>query len=238
MKTLAAILLLACLVWAPCSARADDPSTPLDSAPPRDAIPADEAASTITWNAELFLGAATSLPTKMTIRQLDLPAFDVHAKYEGRPFEFPPYFSLRASRWEGDRAWALQLTHHRVVVKDPPPEIASFVSGYNLVTLNRLIRMHGLILGAGIGGVIVHPTSVVRGERLDNGGYSLAGPTGALSAGYERPVNRDWFVTGNVLFSGSYARIPVQDGHASTPNFSLHGQLGVARHFGRSPAGS
>ena len=197
---------------------------------------ASETALPIIWTGEFFFGGAASFPTKLTVRQLDHPAIDVHARYEVRPLDFPLYFSWRIARWQGDRAWAVQLIHHKLYLRDPPPEIQYFnVShGYNLLTVDRLWRKYGAVLGAALGVVIAHPENEVRGLVLPELGissYALAGPTGALSAGYDFGFARHWLATSEVRLSASYARVSVQDGHASMPDFSAHAHIGLGYRF-------
>jgi len=203
----------------------------------------DEAAIEIeppsVWTTELFFGGAASFPTTLSVHQIDKPTIDVRAKYEVRPFDFSPYFSLRVAHWRGDRAWAIQAVHHKLYLKNPPPEIQYFnVShGYNLITIDRLWRKYHAVLGVALGVVFVHPENQVRGLALPSGGissYALAGPTGAVSVGYDYPVYRRWFASAEGRLSASYARVAVQDGHASMPDLSAHAHLGLGYRFAES----
>jgi hypothetical protein len=196
----------------------------------------------IEWTVEAFQGGAHSLPTKLTIRQLGFPPINVNARYAVRPHDFPLYYAVRVARWQGDRAWAVQLVHYKLILKEPPPEIQHFeiTHGYNLLTLDRLWRVSvwrvpRALIGVGGGLVVAHPENQVRGRALDSGGiagYHLAGPTGAVLAGFDYRIGDRWFLAAEGRFSGSYARVPVDDGHASVPDFGLHGHVGAGYRFG------
>lgn len=190
------------------------------------------------WELHAYLGGSTSFPSKLTIRQLDEDAFDVvHAEYETRPMELPLYYAIRLTRWEGRRGWAAELIHHKLFLKDPPSPIQDFsVShGYNLLTASRLWWVDGYVLGAGAGLVIAHPENRIRGRVLvANGGlgdYVVAGPTAALIAGRRWAMGPDWSMSWESRLSASYARVPIDDGHASVPDFSAHVILGVGRRL-------
>jgi hypothetical protein len=190
------------------------------------------------WTVEAFQGGAYSLPTKLTIHQLDHPPINVHARYAVRPHDFPLYYALRVARWRADRAWGLELIHYKLILRERPPEVQHFAAthGYNLVTASYRRRIRGVIVGAAVGLVVAHPENQVRGHRLEDGGvagYYLAGPTGAVIAGLDHRIGRRWFLAAEGRFSGSYARVPVDDGHASMPDFGLHGHLGLGYRLGQ-----
>jgi hypothetical protein len=191
------------------------------------------------WEVHGYLGGSTTFPTKLTIRQLDEDAFDVvHAEYETRPMELPLYYAYRVTRWQGRRAWAAEFVHHKLFLEDPPPRIQDFsVShGYNLLTASRLWWVDGYVVGAGVGIVIAHPENRVRGRVLvSNGGigdYVVAGPTGAVTAGRRWAMGPHWSMSWEGRLSAAYARVPIDDGHASVPDFSAHVILGVGRRVG------
>jgi hypothetical protein len=186
------------------------------------------------WEVSAFLGGSFSFPAKLTVRQLGFPAFDVvHAEYRNRSLDLPIYYAARVARWRADRAWAVELVHHKIYLKDPQPPIQDFnVShGYNLLTVSRLWNLNGWVVGGGAGAVIAHPENTIRGRRLDSnggvGGYYLAGPTGAAIAGYRWTMGRDWLMSWEGRLTASYARVPIDGGHASVPDMSAHALFGV-----------
>jgi hypothetical protein len=241
MTKTAAVVLVLCLAVPPRAMCATADSTAVDTTTADQTI--DESATDNeaphTWTTELFLGGAASFPTTLSVHQIDKPTIDVDGKYEVRPLDFPIYFSLRIARWQGDRAWAIQVIHHKLYLEDPPPEIQYFnVShGYNLITIDRLWRKYHAVLGVALGVVFAHPENQVRGLVLPEGGissYALAGPTGAVSAGYDYTIYRRWFASAEGRLSASYARVAVQDGHANMPDFSAHVHIGLGYRFAES----
>jgi hypothetical protein len=193
------------------------------------------------WTAEVSFGGAFDMPTRLGIHQLDQPAMLIHARYEVRPFELPLYYAIRVARWNNGEAWAGELVHHKIFLRDPPPEIQSFsVShGFNLLTVERLRQRNLLLYGVGAGVVIAHPEIRVRDQVLPDGsgiaGYYLAGLSGNAVVGARHPIGESWLVSGDTRFSVSYARLPIKDGHASVTDLSVHAHLGIGYRFAREP---
>jgi len=185
------------------------------------------------WTAELSFGDAYNFPTRLDVHQIGYPVAIQHATYETRGFELPIYWALRATRWQGTRAWAIELLHHKLVLADPmdPVDDFSITHGFNLLTVGYLIARGDFHAGVAGGGVIAHPENRVRGFELSSsggvGGYYLAGPTGALLVGWHRDVGRRVFVGAEGRFMASYAHVPIFDGHASVVHLGLHGHLAV-----------
>lgn len=136
------------------------------------------------WTFQASSGMAANLKTRLTIRQSGFAPVRVDADYATRPFEEPAY-SLRAGRWHGRGAWEAELTHHKLYLRNPPPEVSHFeiTHGYNLLTLSRAWALLGLILRVGAGAVAAHAESTVREQSFESG-YHLTGPV--LQAGAEK----------------------------------------------------
>ena len=185
------------------------------------------------WTVEAALGDAFNFPTRLDVHQLGYPLAIQHAEWETRGFESPVYWSLRATCWTGDRAWAFELTHHKLTLANPVDPVEDFriTHGFNLLTVERLIARGDFHAGLGAGGVIAHPENRVRGLDLSQaggiGGYYLAGPTGAVLAGWHHEVGRRVFVGAEGRFMASYAHVPITDGHASVVHLGLHGHIAV-----------
>jgi hypothetical protein len=187
------------------------------------------------WAFQASAGAAVNLETPLTVRQAGEPDLDLDGDYETRPFESPLYYMLRAGRWRGSAGWEIELIHHKLFLRDPPPEIHDFSisHGYNLVTADRAWELRRLILRAGAGVVVAHPESTVRGRTLDpedtnlGGGYHLTGPVLQLAAEKRVDFGRRWFlgIEGKVI--GARAVVPVAGGDAEVPNVALHALVGL-----------
>jgi hypothetical protein len=187
------------------------------------------------WGAEARLGGAWNLPLPLVVRQPGQPDLRLTARWATRPLRFPLYYALRALRWQDRRAWALDLTHHKIHLEDPPPEISEFAvsHGYNLVTVQRLVEARRALAGWGAGLVVAHPENEVRGRRLDESqgllgsGYYVAGPTLSALIVTLPPERKGLYVSAELRVTLSFARLPVADGSATVPNAALHATLGL-----------
>lgn len=194
-------------------------------------------AQAVRWSVELLGGTAVNVPMSLRIRQRGTPDLRFVARYETRPWEGSPYYAYRVSRWsQPERAWELELVHHKLYLDDPPSEIQRFeiTHGFNLLLLNRAVRRSGLVLRAGAGVVVAHPESIVRGRALGSdegglgGGYHLAGPAVQLALARRIRLGGGWALTVEGKATGAYARVPVADGRATVANVAAHGLAGVA----------
>lgn len=185
------------------------------------------------------LGAAFNFDSGLEVSQTGQPDLDIHGSYETRAFEFPLYYAVRLG-WGWDRHLVeLQLVHHKVHLVDAPTEIEQFEisHGFNLLTANYATRAWPIVLRAGLGLVVAHPESVVRGrvwERSSgvfDSGYAVTGPALVAGAGYRWDLSRRWSVVPELFLSVARARVPVADGSASLVNVALHGLIGVRFAF-------
>ena len=191
------------------------------------------------WSAAAFLGGAASLRTTLRIEQSGERAIERSAKWSTRAFEPPLYYALRIARAGGDRTWALELVHHKLHLRDRPPEVQEFAvsHGYNLLTLGLGQNRRGVTVWARAGAVIAHPENTVRGRRLPQSrgalgsGYYLAGAAVGASVAKSLALGPDWFASLEGGFAGSMARVPIEGGHADVPNAALHLWAGFGRRW-------
>jgi hypothetical protein len=182
------------------------------------------------WSIDAMLGAAHNVSTPLAVRQNGEPAIELDARWETRSFDPPLYNAVRIARWRDDPALAVSLVHHKLHLRDRPPEIESFAisHGYNLLTLERFWSRRWLVWGLGAGAVIAHPENTVRGRSLDESrgfmrsGYYVAGPSASLIGAGRWPVGERAALGLEARLSGSHARVPVVEGHARVPNLALH----------------
>ena len=186
------------------------------------------------WSFELFGGSAASFATRLTIHQSGFDDIRMTAHYATRPWTGAPYYAARIGRWSHDRAWELELLHHKLYLTNPPPEIQNFevTHGYNLITLNRAARYGGIIARIGVGAIVVHPDASVHGQPLVSSkgnlgrGYSFTGPTLQIAAEKRIALWRQLCLGLEGKVTASYARFSVTGGSATTPNVAVHGLLG------------
>lgn len=192
------------------------------------------AAAHAGWRFTAATGFARSLPTRLTIDQAGFETLRLTARYGNRPFEMPLHWLLRVSRG-GESAWELQHLHHKLYLRNRPPEVERFdiSHGYNIVSLGWS-RTRGAWAGrVGAGVVVAHPESTIRGRRfgpkkgilgLDQ---YLTGPAVTAGIAY-RPRHRSRLgVTAEAQLTAARARVPIEGGHALAPNVALHVLLGI-----------
>jgi hypothetical protein len=199
----------------------------------------DARAQDARFGVELGLGGAASLGSSLRLEQAGHPALELDAEWETRSLEPPLYYALRVSRVGAGGGWALRLVHHKLYLRNPPPEVERFSisHGYNLLTLERGFAVSGFTLWAGAGVVIAHPESTVRGLAQPEqgggigGGYHVTGPTAALAAARPLALTRRLALVPELGFTLSRARVPIADGEASAPNAAFHFALGLQARF-------
>ena len=199
------------------------------------AILAAPAAAEEGWTFQASVGEVYNVDSSLEIRQEGFKTIDADADYETRPFESPLYYSLRAGRWNERTGWELELIHQKVFLRNRPPEVQHFAisHGYNLLTVNRAWDRHGLLWRVGVGPVIAHPESEVRGRVLDpedtnlSGGYHLTGPVLQLGAEKRFDLRKRWFLGIEGKVSTARATVPVAGGEAEVPNTAVHALVGI-----------
>jgi len=192
-----------------------------------------------TWTVELSGGDAYCFKTPLTIRQSGSEDIEVTAKYATHSFTAPIYYSIRLAMWQNNRAWELELVHLKIELANKPAEVQRFEisHGYNLFTVNRVWASRKYIFRLGAGVIISHPESTVREQSFNehqgimNKGYYISGPTIQAAVGRKFYMNQHVFFAAEGKFTGAYARIPIEDGHATVPNVAIHGLLGLGYEF-------
>jgi hypothetical protein len=203
-------------------------------------LTAASAAGGERWRVEIGAGTAWSFGSNLTIEQAGHPEMKLSAEWATRAFDAPIYYAWRVASADAKGAWVLRCVHHKVYLENTTPEVGDFAvsHGYNLLTLERATRLSGFELSAGIGVVIAHPESTVRGRTLDassggplGGGYYVTGPTMALAASRPLPLGTRLALVPELRATLSRARVPVAGGEASVPNAALHVLVGLELRF-------
>ena len=188
------------------------------------------------WVWQIGTGSAISLSSPLTISQSGYPDISLTANYETKAWEtVAPYYQIRVGYWEGDKAWELETVHHKLYLKNNPPEVQQFniSHGYNYYTVNRAWRKEGYIWRVGGGFVLTHPETIVRGLESDYSGglegFYISGVTMHVAVEKRFPLKREnWDFYLEVQAATSYAEVPVADGTAEVPVTAFHAHFGMA----------
>ncbi len=161
-----------------------------------------------------FYGGFQSAPSSdVSIRGDDvIPDDDLTVDWEGRSFEAPPYYGIRATKWRSETfGYGLDFTHNKVYPKDDELpdgyEVLEFTDGLNTLTVNAYRRWSGAFgdvspyVGGGLGVSVPY-------VEVSNGGsetfeYQLTGPAATWIAGASYPINDQWSVFGE--YKGTFS---------------------------------
>lgn len=182
-------------------------------------------------------GGFQSAPHSTVTHSLDGDDF---VKWEGRSFEMPPYYGLRATWWRNDK-WGIgvELNHAKVYADDPASygyDRLEFTDGHNIVTLNLWRRWQNdtrwtPYVGAGLGVAVPHVDVQPTGEA-HTFGYQLTGPAIQAVAGVSYELNERWSVFGE--YKGTYSQNEADldsGGTLSTDLITNAINLGVSLRF-------
>ena len=148
-------------------------------------------------------------------------SFSDNVGWEGRPFETPPYYGIRATKWINETTgWGVELNHAKVYADDESLAVLNaqagitdleFTDGLNLVTVNYMRRfpdsLSGFLsnltpyAGAGLGVAIPHVDVSNANSRTFE--YQLTGPAAVWMAGASYPISESF--SGFVEYKGSYS---------------------------------
>ena len=192
------------------------------------------------WSIEARVGGAWNAPMPIVLRQQGQENLRIDPTWSSRSFEPPIYYGWRITRWGERSGWALDLAHHKLHLENPPPEVRHFAisHGYNLLTVQRLEGREGWQFGLGLGAVIAHPESEVRGQAHDEHrgamgeGYYLSGPTAAALLAYTRDLKGGLLASFELRLTMSHAAVPIAGGEAEVPNLAVHGTIGFGWTLG------
>jgi lipid A oxidase len=141
-------------------------------------------------------------------------------KWEGKSFEMPPYWGLRATWWRDERlGYGVELNHAKVYADDPGAygyELLELTDGINFLTANIWRRWQdgGQLtpyVGAGIGVAVPHVEVQPAGE-VRTVGYQLTGPAIQFVAGASWAIEPKWAVFGEYKFTWSSHEMDLDSG--------------------------
>jgi hypothetical protein len=187
------------------------------------------------WSVEAYLGDAYNFRSRLKVEQDGGYSRSVNARYDTRGFDAPLYYSLRAARWTGDRAWEISLTHHKLYLENPPPGVSSLsVShGFNILAVSRAFRSGDWVYRFGAGPVVTHAEGTVNGIGYD-GPYRLAGAALMAGGGRRFYLSKWSYFSLEAMVTAAYTS-PTMSGTRDTDlrisNLAVHGLAGVGFDF-------
>lgn len=204
---------------------------PLPAVLPIEQLPAQD----VEWSLDVLIGDAHNFPTRTHIDHEALGENSLAGDYDTRGLEGPLHYTWRVSRSVDDRAWELQLLHHKLFLTNRPGGVDSLsVShGFNIITLNRAFELDGWKLRIGVGPVIAHPEARISGLRYD-GPYELGGAAVLAGIGRSFELSQHW--TAIAEASTTFGYIEVSPSGPSNleltiRNLAVHAQVGVGYRF-------
>ena len=137
---------------------------------------------------------------------------DFSLSWEGRSFDAPPYYGLRATSWRSPTfGIGVDFAHNKVYpTEDTLPgnyEVLEFTDGLNTLTVNAYRRWNGALgdvtpyVGGGIG--ISMPHVEVTSGGSETFGYQLTGPAATWIAGASVPISDRMSVFGE--YKGTFS---------------------------------
>ncbi|MCO6384303.1 MAG: outer membrane beta-barrel protein [Vannielia sp.] len=142
--------------------------------------------------------------------------FSFLAEWEGRSFEMPPYYGVRAMWWRNANwGFGAEFTHAKVYASDETLadnglETLEMTDGINILTANLMYRWPGQwaggkitpYVGGGLGVAIPHIEFQQTGgaETFE---YQVSGPAARWIAGASYALNDNWALFGE--YNGTYS---------------------------------
>jgi hypothetical protein len=178
---------------------------------------------------ELLGGVAFNAPTHLTVRQDGEAPISLTARYATRPLHFPLYYALRLGSRRAAPCWELQLAHHKLYLRNPPPEIESLqiTHGFNLLTVNRALPWRRGTVRIGAGCAIPHVEGSVRGRQCASREYRVGGPAVLAGAGWRRALGRQLWLAGEIEAAAGWIDVPVTEGRIRASAIGLHLRAGL-----------
>ena len=135
------------------------------------------------------------------------------AGWKGKSFANPPYYGIRATRWNGKWGWGAEFTHSKVYADDATLAASGFdhlemTDGVNILTVNAMYRWTSdarkltPYAGGGLGIAIPHFEATSASDTT--AGYQVTGPALRLTLGASYKLNERWSVFGE--YQGTYSR--------------------------------
>lgn len=191
------------------------------------------------WSFELHGGIVHNLRLPLIIKQSGFPDIRINkAEFYSESLNDPFYWDWRFTKWfarkKGIKSIEFEAIHHKLYLKNPPPEVEWFgiSHGYNMLMVNYGQEIKKIILRTGLGSVLIHPESTIRGMKypvgpgFDMPGYRLNGIVLNVGVAKQIPFGKYFFVNTEVKMNASVVNAEVVNGYARVHNIVFQLILG------------
>jgi hypothetical protein len=193
------------------------------------------ATASARWFLEVGAGSSYSFYSPLVIRQTGFPDIRLDGSFDTEPFAEVPYYDVRLARGN----WELELVHHKLYMRNRPPEVQSFqiTHGFNFITANHRWSLFGFDFRAGAGMVLAHPQTTVRDSPFDEHsgifglGFFVSGVSAQAGLGWRYRLSPRFDAGTEVKLTGAAARMPIRGGSVDLANFAVHGLVSLRCRF-------
>lgn len=172
------------------------------------------------YEVTLYSGVQTAPHSPVTFTDEQGTKNEFTAGWKGKSMAPPPYYGVRATKWNGNWGFGAELTHAKVYADQDTRtksgfERLEFTDGLNIITANLMwqkqfagspIRMHS---GVGLG--IALPHVDIKGNGLREYGYQMTGGAVRLIGGVSYPISDRMSVVAE--YNGTYSQNDVDLGN-------------------------
>jgi hypothetical protein len=191
------------------------------------------------WSFEIHSGEVYNVPLPLQIEQQTYPDIKLTARYRSESLILPVYWDWRFSRWKNNKSWEFETIHHKLYLDNTTPEVQKFniSHGFNMLMVNRGFEKKTFRYRAGMGVVLAHPESNIRGKEFGNStddwdtGYYLTGPVFNLAISRPIRLGSRFFINPEAKTTFAYSYIRISEGHADVYNLAFHLILGFGYDF-------
>lgn len=193
-------------------------------------------------NLTVNFGSAYNFPTYLKIHQNGYKDIIINgAKFRTEGFVEPVYWDYNLDFETNKHFFGLRSTHHKLILKNPPPDIEYFdiTHGYNFLIAyyGWKLKYFHLLVGGGI--AFSHPEGIVRnsnvalddGISLIGGVYRLTAPNIEVATLRKIYFHKRFYFNAEIRFTAGYSKPKIINGYAETYPISLHGLFGLGYDF-------
>ena len=192
-----------------------------------------------------FYGGYQTAPhSKVTGTYADSSPMRFTTGWEGKSFDTPPYYGLRATWWKTQNlGFALEVNHAKVYADAEGKQNGGFsrlefTDGLNLVTVNALYRWQNETrrftpyVGFGAGVAIPHVDITPISTGVHTFGYQVTGPALQWVGGVSYDLNDRWALFGEYKGSFSWNKVKLDDGGRLNTNVVTNAlNIGITYKF-------